>query len=242
MNACSAKAIIVTMVLAISVSSQLPVLAQAQNYPQQPNYQQTGSNRQQQGPQYSSQVSNEPYAHQPYDAPPGYDGSQPPPPPPGYVPDQNDQHYQNQDRRYAQNAQDWAGRYCVRSERRNSAVGAFAGGILGAVIGSRLSGRHDHGDGALIGGFVGGVSGAAIASSPNRTTSPGCPPGYVMRRGAPGLEYDNDYQYAAPGWYLPWYFLGGRWLYRPYPYRAFYYNHYHQSSPYRYYGNRRRGW
>jgi len=74
---------------------------------------------------------------------------------------------------------------------------------------------------------VGAGTGAAIASSENNATSPGCPPGYVVRAGAPAYPYTYPgYAYAAPGWYQPWVFVGGVWAYRPYPYHAWYYHTY----------------
>ena len=172
--------------------------------------------------------------------PPGYDASRPPPPPPGYQPGEEQL---AQDRDYARRAEDWAAAYCTRS-RGNAGVGAVVGGLFGALVGSGLSGRHDHGTGALVGGLVGAGGGAAIASSANNATSPGCPPGYVVRGGAPAFYYDEGaYAYAAPTWYRPWAFDDGRWLYRPYPYHAWYYRNYYapryHGGP-RYYGYRGR--
>jgi hypothetical protein len=37
--------------------------------------------------------------------------------------------------------------------------------------------------------------------------------------------------YAAPGWYRPWVWAGGRWAYRPYPYHRYYYRHYWAGRP-----------
>jgi hypothetical protein len=112
---------------------------------------------------------------------------------------------------------------CVKS-RGDTAGGAVLGGILGALIGGALGGRHDHGTGVLAGAAVGAVGGAAVASSSRGETSPGCPPGYVVRRNAATYVYaPNDYYYAAPGWYRPWVFIDGYWAYRPYPYHTYYY-------------------
>jgi hypothetical protein len=156
-------------------------------------------------------------------APDGYDGTRPPPPPPGYAAGPNDQQYAAQDRIYAQNAEAWARNNCVKS-RGNVAGGAAVGGILGALIGGALGGRHDRGAGVLAGAAVGAVGGAAVASSTGGETSPGCPPGFVVRGGAPAWGYAPDgYYYAAPTWYRPWVFIDGGWVYRPYPYHDFYY-------------------
>lgn len=161
-------------------------------------------------------------------APPGYDGSRPPPPPPGYQPGPEAAQMAEQDRQYAIDAQRWAQAYCVKSHG-DVGAGAVIGGLFGAIVGSGLSGRHDHGTGALAGAAVGAAGGAAIASSTGgNATSPGCPPGFVVRGGAPAFygSYGPTYAYAAPGWYRPWVFYGGTWVYRPYPYHVWYYRHY----------------
>ncbi len=119
------------------------------------------------------------------------------------------------------------------------------GGVLGAILGSGLAGRGSHGTGALVGAGVGAASGAAIASSSgSNATSPGCPPGFVTRDGAPPFAYAAyegvPYYYAAPPWYRPWVLFDGHWVYRPYPYHLFYYHRYYggwRRGPYRH-----RGW
>jgi hypothetical protein len=111
------------------------------------------------------------------------------------------------------------------------------GGLFGALLGSSIAGRHDRGAGAFVGGVAGAAGGAAIGDSSRNDTSPGCPPGYVVRGGAPAFYYEgygDTYYYAAPGWYRPWYFYEGRWLYRPYPYHGWYYRHYGYGRPYGY--------
>ncbi len=65
------------------------------------------------------------------------------------------------DRRYA----DWARQNCEANKGGSTAFGAIAGGILGAVVGSQLSGRGDRTAGSLIGGGLGAVAGGAIGSS-----------------------------------------------------------------------------
>jgi hypothetical protein len=177
--------------------------------------------------------------------PPGYNGSAPPPPPPGYQSDPRaaaDQ--QAQDQRYAVYAQQWEQAYCVKAHG-NTGEGAVLGGVVGALLGSGIAGRGSRGAGAVVGAGVGAVGGAAIASSSNsNATSPGCPPGYVVRNGAPAFSYGGygqPYLYAAPGWYQPWVFYGGVWTYRPYPYHTWYYGHYGWGGGYRghgYYGRR----
>ncbi len=161
--------------------------------------------------------------------PPGYDGRQPPPPPPGYSPDAQNAQQQAQDQQYAAYAQRWAQDYCVKAHG-NAGEGAVLGGLFGAIIGSGFGGRHSHGTDALAGAAVGAAGGAAIASSAgSNATSPGCPPGYVVRDGAPPFYYGaGPYVYAAPGWYNPWVFYGGAWVYRPYPYHVWYYHHYYR--------------
>lgn len=178
--------------------------------------------------------------------PPGYDGSQLPPPPPGYQPQPGDAGGA-QDQRYAAYAEDWSQRYCTKA-RSNAGAGAVIGGVVGALFGSSVAGWHDRGTGALVGGLAGAAGGAAIGSGSANSTSPGCPPGYVVRRDAPGFYYEDSYGgdpylYAAPGWYQPWFFYGGRWTYRPYPYHSFYYGHYGFGRGYGYgYGGRGYGY
>jgi hypothetical protein len=177
--------------------------------------------------------------------PPGYNGSQPPPPPPGYQAGPDEAQQRDQDQRYAAYAQQWAQTYCVKS-RGDAGTGAIIGGVLGAIVGSGLGGRHDHGTGALAGAAVGAAGGAVVADSAgSNATSPGCPPGFVVRRDAPAFSYGGyagvPYAYAAPGWYRPWAFYGGVWSYRPYPYHVWYSRHY--GYPHRYYrGGYRRRW
>lgn len=168
--------------------------------------------------------------------PPNYDGSTPPPPPPGYQPQPGYAVDPAADQRYQAYAEDWAQRYCIKSQG-NTAGGAVIGGLLGALLGSSVSGRHDRGGGALIGGIAGAAGGAAVGSAADNATSPGCPPGYSVRRSAPAFYYDGPtYYYAAPAWYRPWYFYGGRWTYRPYPYHTYYYRHWGYGGPRGFYG------
>jgi hypothetical protein len=184
--------------------------------------------------------------------PPGYDGTQPPPPPPGYQAGTADPRQQAQDQQYAAYAQQWAQANCVRAHA-DTGVGAVIGGAAGALLGSGLAGRHDRGTGALLGAGVGALGGAAVANnSSSGATSPGCPPGYVTRAGAPPFAYGGGYAvdgayaaqpayaYAAPGWYQPWVYYGGAWTYRPYPYHVWYYRHYYR--PGFYYGRPRGGY
>jgi hypothetical protein len=158
-----------------------------------------------------------------YGPPPGYDGNQPPPPPPGYNGGASQQQ-QAQDARYERQAEQWAQDNCVKSHG-NVAAGAVVGGIFGALIGGAAS--HGRGGGVAAGALLGGTTGAVIAAGSGGGTSPGCPPGYVVRDGAPGWGYDANYDYAAPGWYRPWVWYGDRWVFRPYPYHNWYYRHYH---------------
>jgi hypothetical protein len=106
--------------------------------------------------------------------------------------------------------------------------------VLGAIVGGAFGGRHA-GGAAAFGAVAGAGTGAAIAASQNNATSPGCPPGYVVRGGAPAYPYTYPgYYYAAPGWYQPWVFVGGTWAYRPYPYHSWYY-HTYRGGPGGYY-------
>lgn len=175
--------------------------------------------------------------------PQGYDGSNPPPPPPGYQANPNDQALRAWDDRYAADAEAWSRDNCVKAHG-NTTAGAVLGGVIGALIGSGLQGRHDHGAGTLAGAALGAAGGAAIAGSANSNeTSPGCPPGYVVRQRAPVYVYgDSGYYYAAPGWYRPWIFIGGAWRYRPYPYHDWYYRTYRFHGGPGYYGRGRPGW
>jgi hypothetical protein len=115
------------------------------------------------------------------------------------------------------------------------AAGAVIGGILGAIVGGSLAGRHDGGGAVVAGAALGAAGGAAVAASTgSNETSPGCPPGYVVRHNAPTYAYSYpDYYYAAPGWYRPWIYTGGAWIYRPYPYHDWYWHRYRGPSWYR---------
>jgi hypothetical protein len=97
----------------------------------------------------------------------------------------------------------WAAANCVDQRVSNTAAGAVAGGALGAIAGAALTGR---GVGALAGGAVGAVTGAAVGS----TAPTSCPPGYVVRAGAP-------YPYYPAVVYGPgWVWAGDHWVYPPY--------------------------
>ncbi len=156
-------------------------------------------------------------------APPS--GQYAPPPPgaerPGAVYDDRDQRY---DRDYAERYSQWASQYCVDRRNNNTAAGAIIGGVLGAVLGSNVSGRGSRTGGSIVGGMLGATAGAAIGAN---SESSRCPPGYMMRAGAPGFYYGPP-AYGGPvaygpGWYNPWFFEGGVWIYRPY--RYWYWSH-----------------
>lgn len=145
-------------------------------------------------------------------------------PPPGY--EQNGSYYddraQDYDRDYADRYSAWAAQNCVNQRNNNAAAGAIIGGVLGAVAGSNLAGRHDRTGGAIVGGAVGATAGASIGA--NSTNGGACPPGYVVRGGAPAFYYSGGpAYYAGPSWYNPWVFVGGRYVYHPY--RYWYWNH-----------------
>lgn len=226
--------------IAIAASPMAVSAASAQNAPPPPGY---GA------PDQGYDVPDEP------PPPPGYDGSAPPPPPPGYdARGYDNRGYDNApppppggyargayqaspppeaDHRYEAYAEDWASRNCVKSQG-NAGAGAVIGGLFGALVGSSVAGHHDRGAGALVGGIAGAVGGAAVGSAQDNATSPGCPPGFVVRRGAPEFYYPADYgpyYYYAPSWYRPWIYVGGRWSYRPYPYHDYYYRAYGPGRP-----------
>jgi hypothetical protein len=144
------------------------------------------------------------------------------PPPPGY--EQGgayDDQSQQADQRYAAQYSQWAAQYCVDRHNNNVAAGAVIGGVLGAALGAAAGGRNP-GAGAALGGLFGAGTGAAIGS----TSSPGggCPPGYVIRAGAPAFYWGGPGVVAwAPAWYHPWVWAGGRWVYHPY--RSWYWGH-----------------
>ena len=112
----------------------------------------------------------------------------------------------------------------------NVGAGAVIGGVIGAIVGSSLGGRHDHGGSTIAGAGIGAVGGAVIASGSGGETSPGCPPGYAVRRDARSYDAPAGYDYAAPGWYRPWLLIGGAWVYRPYPYHTYYTRHYQRPT------------
>lgn len=164
-------------------------------------------------------------------APRDYDGTRPPPPPPGWRDDGNRSTYLADDDRYADSAERWAQTNCVKSQN-NAAVGAVVGGLIGALVGNGVSSRRDRTGGTIAGAAVGAVGGAAVGGASSNNTSPGCPPGYVVRGGAAGFNYAYapGIAYAAPAWYRPWVFYGNRWVYRPYPYARWYGRYY--ARPY----------
>lgn len=150
------------------------------------------------------------------------------PPPPGYQASDAQQDASSKaradDDRYSYEAEQWAAQNCVAQRANDSAAGAVIGGLLGAIVGSGLAGRHEHAAGAIVGGGLGAVAGGAIGAS--ASSNPNCPPGYVLAPGAarfyPGPIY-GDVIYAAPAWYDPWMWYGNHWIYRPYPYHRFWY-------------------
>lgn len=130
-----------------------------------------------------------------------------------------------EDRRYAEAAQRWAAENCLDQRNQNQAAGAVIGGVLGAILGSSAAGRHDRAGGAIVGGALGAVAGSAIGAS---STSPGCPPNYVVRPGAPPFRppvFVGGYVYTTPPGYRPWIWSGERWAYRPYPYHRYWYHY-----------------
>ena len=199
------------------------------NNEQTHNRDQQGYNRDQY--QYQQGYNADQPGQMPEPGPPAdYREGQIPPPPPGYAPPRDYSAQLDIDARYAADAQRWAAKYCTKSHG-DIAAGAVIGGVLGAILGGATGGRNS-GDSAAVGAVLGAGAGAVVASSQNNETSPGCPPGYVARNGAPEYSYSYPgYAYAAPGWYRPWVFIGGGWAYQPYPYHTYYYHSY--KEPYR---------
>jgi hypothetical protein len=115
---------------------------------------------------------------------------------------------------YADQYARWAQQNCVDQRSGNTAAGAIVGGALGAVAGAALT--DGRASGALAGGALGAVTGAAVGA----TTPTSCPPGYVVRAGAPAFVYAGPYYDPAlayiPAWYQPWVWVDGRWIYEPY--------------------------
>ncbi|HLK23929.1 MAG TPA: hypothetical protein VKT30_04655 [Caulobacteraceae bacterium] len=169
---------------------------------------------------------------------PGYQGG--PynmPPPEGYSAE--DQRYdesqqaREEDERYSYEAERWAAANCIAARENSTAAGAVIGGILGAVIGGAAAGRYDRGAGIVAGGALGALAGGAIGNAQASENNPNCPPGYVLREGAPAFYPGPVYGevvYEAPGWYDPWEWYGGHWIYRPYPYHRFWYEHEHERG------------
>ncbi len=173
------------------------------------------------------------------------DGDARRPPPPGYEPgyaygdtdvappegySDRDRYYdfsdraRGEDQRYSRSVERWAEENCI-DQRNNQVAGAVIGGILGAIIGSNVAGRHSRTGGAVVGGALGAMAGSAIGAS---STSPGCPPGFVVRRGASPFAapvFVGGYAYVAPPGYRPWIWTGSRWGYRPYPYHRYWYRY-----------------
>lgn len=140
---------------------------------------------------------------------------------PGSVYDDQAQAY---DRDYAQRYSEWAAQSCIAREQqrqKNATTGAVIGGVLGAIVGSNVAGRHQHTEGAIAGGALGALAGAAIGSSAT-SNSDACPPGYLVRAGAPTFYYPPPTYgmnvVVGPSWYRPWAWAGDRWVYRPYRY------------------------
>ena len=231
-SAVSSAMLLVTGAQALAQPNYAPPPQGYQQQPPPPGYQQPP-----QGYQQGYQPPPQGYQQQPQGYPPppqGYNSQQPDPalqPPPGYSQQdaQRDatQAERDADRRYAAAAEAWSQANCVRQEQNRTAAGAIIGGVLGAVIGSNVTRGRDRGAGAVVGGALGAVAGGAIANN----QGPGCPPGFVIRSGAPGFYYGPPpgaavVVYDAPTWYNPWLWYDGAWVYRPYPYHRYWGEHY----------------
>ncbi len=150
------------------------------------------------------------------------------PPPTGYQ-SQSGRYVQTdraqaEDDQYREAAERWAAENCVAQRRENTTAGTVIGGLVGAIAGAGLAGHHDGGPAAVLGAGVGAAAGGTIA----KNNSPECPPGYVVRASpAPfyAPRFQPDVVYVAPAWYDPWVWYGGHWIYRPYPYHRFWFDH-----------------
>ena len=58
----------------------------------------------------------------------------------------------------------------VKVQGQNNGVGAVAGGLGGALVGSQIAGRHNHTIGGVVGAIGGGLLGNAIESHERTTT------------------------------------------------------------------------
>jgi hypothetical protein len=230
----SAVGLSAALALSMTVSSLATGVASAQDAPPPPpSGYDPNSSSQGYDPNTSPPPPPPPGYNDPGQPPPGYDpNNAAPPPPKGYNGADQTPQAREQDQRYEYAAEQWSARYCVDERSHNTAAGAVIGGLFGAVLGSAIGGRGSHFAGAVVGGTAGAVAGGAIASS-SSATSPGCPPGYVVRTGAPAFYAGPEIVYAAPVWYHPWIWYGGRWVYRPYPYHRYYYRHYYRPAYYR---------
>jgi hypothetical protein len=219
-----------TLALGVAAATMTAIApAFAQDYPPPPPGYQGGPDQgpDQGGPQgpYQGGPDQGPYQGGPAQGPYNV------PPPPGYQASdaaaEESPQAREQDERYSYEAERWAAANCVAAHQNNTAAGAVIGGILGAFIGAGVAGRYNRGAGAVVGAGLGGVTGAAIGNSA-ANSAPNCPPGYALREGAPAFYAGPVYGpvvYAAPGWYDPWVWYGGHWLYRPYPYHRYWYGH-----------------
>ena len=151
------------------------------------------------------------------------------PPPPGYrsLPGRyvETEAERQEDELYVHDAEEWAAENCIAQKKDRATAGAVIGGLVGAIAGSGLAGRHDQAPSAILGAGAGAAAGSAIG----KNTSPDCPPGYTMRSAPAPFYAPNFYPYtvyAAPAWYDPWVWYGGHWIYRPYPYHRFWYDRY----------------
>ncbi len=83
---------------------------------------------------------------------------------------------------------------CQRARNGNTAAGAVFGGLLGAVLGSQVSGSGHRSDGSLVGGVIGAATGAAIANSNSRCAQ--VPQGsydpYSGQQRSPNDRYSQD--------------------------------------------------
>jgi outer membrane lipoprotein SlyB len=58
----------------------------------------------------------------------------------------------------------------VKIQGQNNGVGAVAGGLGGALVGSQIAGRHNHTLGGVVGAIGGGLLGYAIESHQRTVT------------------------------------------------------------------------
>jgi hypothetical protein len=85
---------------------------------------------------------------------------------------------------------------CEDRKTGNTVAGVLVGGVLGAVVGSQVSGHGARTEGSVLGGGAGAIAGGAIGNaSTNCDQPPPPPPRADWRGGDPGPGYAQDDHY-----------------------------------------------